>query len=164
MARFISRAREAVCYVGPGIHVEPARAIAQVARDLGPEMISVSLDFDERVMRMGFGSVEAASLLRTAGIVIQHVPGLRSALVIVDGEGFVFTPTPLYLEAEPRGQQAFNALRLSHEQVSEGMARLSPAAKAIAVARSDDPQEKSRLVSIPVEMSPSEVGDLQFQE
>jgi hypothetical protein len=37
----------------------------------GPELINVCLDFDERVMRMGFGSLAAVRMLRDVGIVVN---------------------------------------------------------------------------------------------
>jgi hypothetical protein len=89
---------------------------------------------------------------------------LRSALIIVDGEGYTFTPTPLYLEAESTSDVSRNALRLSPEQVAEALARLSPAAKAIAMARSDDPEEKARIASLPVEVDAIKVDETQFEQ
>jgi hypothetical protein len=85
-------------------------------------------------------------------------------LIIVDGEGYTFTPTPLYLEAETTHDSARNALRLSHEQVSEALARLSPAAKAIAIAQTDDKEEKARIANLPVEVGAILVDDIQFQQ
>ena len=135
IAELVRAARGSVCYAGPGIQIEPAKAMAEIARRIGPELLTVSLDFDERVMRMGYGDIAAVQVLRDAGIVINNAPGLRSALIIVDGEGYTFTPTPLYLEAESTSDVGRNALRLYPEQVAEALARLSPAAKAIAMAR-----------------------------
>ena len=125
IAELIRTAKGAVCYAGPGIQQEPAKAMVEVANLIGPELITVSLDFDERVMRMGYGDIAAVQVLRDAGILINNAPGLRSALIIVDGEGYTFTPTPLYLEAESVSDLARNALRLSPEQVAEALARLS---------------------------------------
>jgi hypothetical protein len=79
---------------GNGGDRRPARA----------EMLTVCLDFDERVMRMGYGEIGAVQLLRMLTSVVRSAPGLRTALVIVDDTGFIFTPTALYLEAEPTGQ------------------------------------------------------------
>ncbi len=138
--------------------------MVEVANRIGPELITVSLDFDERVMRMGYGDIAAVQVLRDAGILINNAPGLRSALIIVDGEGYTFTPTPLYLEAESVSDLARNALRLSPEQVAEALARLSPAAKAIAMALTSDPAEKVRIASLPVEVSTSQVDENQFKQ
>ena len=120
IARFIRRAQRFVCYAGPGIQLEVAQALLDVVAKLGPEMLTVCLGFDERVMRMGYGSIEAVGLLRDAGIVVRSAPGMRTGLAIADDCGFVYTPTPLYLEgAKPRacGRAALPALQLrAHSQ------------------------------------------------
>lgn len=164
IAELIRTAEGSVCYAGPGIQREPARAMAEVAKRIEPELVTVSLDFDERVMRMGYGNMVAVQILREAGIVINSSPGLRSALIIVDGEGYTFTPTPLYLEAETTTDSACNALRLSSEQVAEALARLSPAAKAIAIARATDPVEKARIAKLPVEVSGNQIDENRFKQ
>jgi hypothetical protein len=93
IALSISRAQQSVCYAAPGIQKEPADAMAGVARRIGPELIIVCLDFDERVMRMGFGDLIAVKPLRDAGIVVRSTLGLRTGLVIVDNNGS-FSPRP----------------------------------------------------------------------
>ena len=116
--------------------------MAVLAKRIGPELIIVCLDFDERVIRMGFGDLAAVKTLRDAGIVVNSTPGLRTGLVIVDHQGYIFTPTALYLEAEDRPAEAPNAMRLSKDQVTEALARLSPAAKAIAIAFAKTEEER----------------------
>lgn len=164
IAALIGCAERFVCYAGPGLQKAPAEAMAEVAGRLGVEMVTVALDFDERVMRMGFGDMEAVQTLRAAGIVVCHAPGLRTALILVDDEGYLFTPTALYLEAEPQGQQATNALRLSTEQVREALARLSPVAKAIAVAQTSNEAERERFASLSVEVGTEPVTEDQFNQ
>ena len=126
IARFIESAKASVCYAAPGIKDDVAQALLAVMARTGPEMLTVCLDFDERVMRMGYGTISAAIRLRDAGVVVCSAPGLRKALVIVDEAGYLFTPTPLYLEAEPTSGAAPNAMRMSRAQVAEALARLSP--------------------------------------
>ena len=163
IANLIRSAKRFVCYAGPGVQMVPAQAMAEVAGRLGVEMVTVALDFDERVMRMGFGDMEAVRALRAAGIIVRSAPGLRTALVLVDDEGYLFTPTALYLEAEPHGRQAANAIRLSTEQLREALARLSPVAKAIAVAQAPNEQERERMASLPVEVGTEPVTEEQFK-
>jgi len=161
IADLIYSAERFACYAGPGVQMVPAQAMVEVAGRLGVEVVTVALDFDERVMRMGFGEVEAVQLMRAAGIVVRHASGLRTALVLVDDKGYLFTPTPLYLEMEPEGQAA-NAMRLSADQLREALARLSPVAKAIAIAQARSEQERDHLVSLPVEVGTEPVTDEQF--
>lgn len=159
IALFIESAKKSVCYAGPGVQDEVAQALLTVVARTGPEMLTVCLDFDERVMRMGYGSLAAVARLREAGIVVRSAPGLRMALVIADDAGYLFTPTPLYLEAEPACSAAPNAMRMSRKQVAEALARLSPAAKAIAKAQASTPEEKQRIEALPVDVGSEEVTD-----
>jgi len=164
IAGLIRSARQAVCYAAPGIQSDIAQAMVETGGRLGPEMLTVCLDFDERVMRMGYGEIGAVQLLRNADVNVRSAPGLRTALVIVDDTGFIFTPTALYLEAEPTGGAAPNAIRMSGEQVAEALARLSPAAKAIAVAQAKTPEEKRRIEALPVDVGSAQIDDEQFAE
>ena len=164
IASAIRSAQQSVCYAAPGIQAEPAKSMAEVAARIGPELITVCLDFDERVMRMGFGDLAAVKVLRDAGIAVSSVPGLRTGLVIVDHQGYIFTPTALYLEAEDRPAEAPNAMRLSKEQASEALARLSPAAKAIAIAMAKTDEERDRIRDQAVEVPSAPVVDPAIQE
>jgi hypothetical protein len=163
IAESIRAATYSVCYASPGIQIEPAKAIVEVAKRLnGPDLITVCLDFDERVMRMGFGDIAAIKYLRDAGIVVNSTPGLRTGLVIVDEVGYIFTPTALYLEADDRPADAPNAMRLSKDQVTEALARLSPAAKAIAIAFAKTDQEKQHIKEQAIEVPSTKVVDEAF--
>jgi hypothetical protein len=162
IAADIRAAQFSVCYAAPGIQQEPANAIADVARRIGPDLITVCLDFDERVIRMGFGSLAAVKTLRDARILVNSTVGLRTGLVIVDHKGYIFTPTALYLEAEDRPAEAPNAMRLSKDQVTEALARLSPAAKAIAIAFAKTADEKNRIKEQAIEVPTAPVADQEF--
>lgn len=159
VAALVRGAEHSVCYAAPGLQLEPARAMAGAAGRIGPELITVCLDFDEHVLRMGFGELEAVKLLREAGIAVRSTPGLRTGLVIVDQQGFIFTPTALYLEAEGRAEAAPNAMRLSAAQATEALARLSPAAKAIAAALARTPEERRHIEETAVEVPSEPVED-----
>jgi hypothetical protein len=162
IANDIRKAQHSVCYAAPGIQRDPANAMAELARRLDPEFITVCLDFDERVMRMGFGELAAVKTLRDAGIVVNSTSGLRTGLVIVDHQGYIFTPTALYLEAEARPADAPNAMRLSKDQVTEALARLSPAAKAIAIAFAKTEEERKHIREQAVEVPSTKVIDEEF--
>ena len=42
IAQLIRTAKHSVCYAGPGIQLEPAQAMAEVAERLGPEMMTLA--------------------------------------------------------------------------------------------------------------------------
>ena len=163
LARKITRAGQNVCYAAPGILKEPAETLAARARKIGPEMITVCLDFDERVMRMGFGTLDAVKVLRDAGIEIRTISSLRTGLIVIDDTGYIFTPNALYLEADKKPDTAKNAMRLSEEQVKEALARLSPSAKVIAVAMAKTDEERERIHEQAVEMPSEMVEDTDFE-
>lgn len=152
LADLVRRAQNAVCYAAPGIQLDLAQAMVEAAARFGKEMLTVSLDFDDRVMRMGYGDIGAVKLLLESGIAVQSSPGLRTALIIVDNDGYIFTPTALYLEAEPTDGAVSNAVRMSGEQVAQALARLSPAAKAIAVAQAKTTEAKQRIEALTVDV------------
>jgi len=163
LAAEIRAAASAICYAAPGIHPAPAEALIEAARTLGADLITVCLDFDERVLRMGFGELQCVQKLRHAGIVVRTVPGLRTGLLIVDGRGFVFTPIALLLEKDTPDAPALNAMRLSPEQATEAMARLSPAAKMIAVLFAKTPEAEKQLREQAIEVPSSIVSNDQVQ-
>ena len=70
IAGLIRSATRFVCYAAPGVQEEPAQAMVEVAERLGIEMVTVCLDFEEQVLRMGFGDLAAVRLLRNANIVV----------------------------------------------------------------------------------------------
>ena len=163
IVEIINDAQTTICYAGPGIQTETSKAMIEAANRLGREMVMVWIDFSDSVFRMGYGEIEAVKLLRTAGIEVRHAPDLRSALIIVDNEGYTFTPTPLYLEAEPN-INVRNALRLSRDQIAEALARMSPAATTIAVTLATTPEEQSRISNLPFEKNSGTVNDIQLKQ
>lgn len=157
IASFIKTAKHSVCYVAPGIQEESAQVLSQIVAKIGPEMITVCLDFNEQTLRMGYGSLQAVEDLRGAGISVRSAPGMRTAFIIVDREGYMFTPTALLLEAEPEKNPSPNAMYLSSEQVTEILARFSPLEKALAKANAETPEQKARIDAIPDAVTPETI-------
>lgn len=163
ITEFVRNATCFVCFAGPGVHIDTAKAMVDVVGRIGAEQLIVSVDFSERVIRMGYGDIEAIRILRREGIVVNHAPGLRSALIIVDRKGYVFAPTALYLEAESDRDTARNALRLSPRQVDEVLARLSPQAKSLAIDQARDSETREYFKALPIEVGSSPVRNNHFQ-
>jgi hypothetical protein len=53
IADLIRTAEGSVCFARPGIQIGPATAMVEAAKRIGPKLLTISLDFDERVLRMG---------------------------------------------------------------------------------------------------------------
>lgn len=151
VANLIREAKHRICYISPGIQDEPAVALIEVFARSPAVELSVSLDFDERTLRMGYGRLSAVERLRAEGILVTQSTGFRIAVLIVDDNGWVFSPTALYLEAEPQTDEIPNALRLTDSQVREVLIRLSPDAKRKAVADAETPEEAARIEATQLE-------------
>lgn len=159
MADLVAGAERSVCFASPGLHDSLAKAIAAKAAKIGSELITVCVDFDERIFRMGFGTLEAVRALRQVGISVTSTPGLRMGLLIVDDQGFIFTPTALLLEGESNNGRGMNAMRLMPAQAKEAMARLSPAAKAVAIVLAKTEEERQTIRQVAVEHTPEPIKD-----
>lgn len=148
----VRQVQRRVVYAAPGIHPHPAAALAELALRIPPSSITISLDFDEHTLRMGYGTLEAVEILSAAGIAPTHSPGFRSGILIVDDQGWIFTPTALYLEAEPQSDETPNAVELSPAQVKELAIRLSPAAQKEAIEQAESPAEAQAIAQLTPEL------------
>jgi hypothetical protein len=144
----IDNATESVILAVPGIQCEVAEPLIAAASRLGKEMVIVCLDVNEQAMRLGYGDIKAVESLQENNMVIQHIDHLRFALIIADGQGYSFTPTALYLESEATSTLGFNAIKLTTEQIKEATVRLSPAAKAIAIATCNNEAQRNALEQV----------------
>src|ERR1039458_2276208 len=67
ISSMISAAKERLVLVAPGLSKEVALALAnRIKSDAGPSVLSVIMDIDPEVCRLGFGDIEAIDLLRPA--------------------------------------------------------------------------------------------------
>lgn len=100
----VNRAEHRLVFAVPGVSVAVAKAVTGVWRKLGSEAVSVILDVDAAVCRLGYGTLEGLEeLQRTAaslGALLCHQPGLRIGIVVSDLTTLVYTPTPLLIEVE----------------------------------------------------------------
>lgn len=122
---YLSRARESIRFVGPGLSAPAARALVERWSHLGPNAVEVVIDADADLCRLGFCDGEALnSLLETAtrlGATLHRQPGVRLCVLEIDGERIIFAPTPRLVE-ESRTEAAQVLLAPSqgeslHEQI-----------------------------------------------
>ena len=101
----IMAAQWRIILIAPGIHQPVAEALAVRLQDLDRLPITLVLDGDEDVCRIGFGDIAALKrvhqLVNAAESSIRYQPGLRLGALIVDDETFVWAPTPRSVEAMP---------------------------------------------------------------
>jgi len=164
IAKLIRSATSRVVYAAPGIQDLPAAALVELTQGLFSPYLTVSLDFDERTLRMGYGSLEATDMLRKAKIGLTHSPGFRSGILIVDERGWVFTPVAHYLEDEPHSDETPNAVELSPAQVAAFAIRFCPATRHEAMNTESDPEMAMEIANLPHELGINTVDESHFEE
>jgi hypothetical protein len=162
IAELIRLASRHVCYAGPGIQDQAAAAIIELKQKSPAVSVTINLDFDEKTLRMGYGTLTAVEKLREHGIVPVHFAGFRSSILLVDDRGWVFTPTALYLEPEPHSDETPNALRLSPDQVRELWMRLSPPAREEAILYAATKEDAERIAATPLDVSTQPIETTHF--
>ena len=163
LAEKISKAEESVCYAAPGILLEVAEALVEVSQKIGPDSITVCLDLNEEVFRMGYGTMEAVKKLQDSQIKLNSSSGLRAGIIIIDNSGYMFTPTALLLEADEISD-APNAMRLLETQVTEVRIRISEKERYIVAQKAETKEERERILQQDVEVESKEVKDSEICE
>lgn len=113
LIELIQTAERRIVYIAPGVHYPVAKIIAQRFNDLFTPDITVILDPDEDVCRIGYGDIEGLKLLgdlaeKKKGFLMRSQPGLRLGVLLVDDKMMVWSPTPRSVEAPPSSMQIPN--------------------------------------------------------
>lgn len=119
----IGQAVRRIVFVAPGVHQPVADALGRRFKEVDHLDITVVIDPDEDVYRVGYGDEEGLKLLNShaqqQGFALMAQPGLRVGVLLVDGKTLVWSPTPRSVEAAPGSEtQATEA--------SEGPKPLAP--------------------------------------
>jgi len=114
----IASAKERLVVVAPGMSKEVATALAErIKADGAPPELSVTLDVDPEVCRLGYGDIEAleirAPALALRARPLQTQKGVRIGLVVADSDVLVYSPTPELIEAGSNSEEKPNAIRIS---------------------------------------------------
>jgi hypothetical protein len=117
-------AKERLVLVAPGLSREVASALVdRIRNDSGPRVLSVILDIDPEVCRLGFGDIEAIDLLRPAlesrNLTLQMQKGVRIGLVVADSDLLIYSPTPRLIESGSKSEEKPNAIRISETGVED---------------------------------------------
>ncbi|MCI0392589.1 MAG: hypothetical protein MOB07_27975 [Acidobacteria bacterium] len=124
LCAMIAAAAERLVLVAPGLSRMVAAALAErIQRDSCPRALSVILDVDPEVCRLGYGEIETFDLLRPAlesrGLAIQTQKGVRIGLVVADADVMVYSPTPKLIEAGSTSEEKPNAIRITENGAQE---------------------------------------------
>ncbi len=113
----INQAQRRINFLSPGVSLAVAENLVLCMKRLGPDAVTITLDVDAEVYRLGYGEHEATKLLyekmRSAGAMLTLHAGIRIGLLIADDTMMVFAPTPLLVEAGHRDPKASNAIILA---------------------------------------------------
>lgn len=112
IAEIIKSAKERVILAAPGIHVAVAHSLVEAGKRLDEDRIKVIIDSAEDVCRLGYGHIDAITILLQNGFVVCQSPGLRVGILVCDNSSWVFSPTALYVENEPQSHETPNAIQL----------------------------------------------------
>jgi hypothetical protein len=101
----IQQAQRRIVYIAPGLHLPVAEALIKRFDELGKLEVTLILDANEDVCRIGFGDFDALDKVhqqtRNTGFYVRHQPALRVGVLLTDEQTLVWSPTPRAIEAVP---------------------------------------------------------------
>lgn len=116
MIAMINQANRRIVLLAPGVAETVADAIQLAWNRLGALQVTVILDIDPEVCRLGYGTLTAVEKLRAAasvaGTMLHHQPGVRIGVLVSDDKTLVYSPTPLLVEAGSTQPERPNAIEL----------------------------------------------------
>jgi hypothetical protein len=105
LIRLIQKAVRRIVFIAPGVHEEIANALGQRFSEVGGIEITIIIDPDEDVCRIGYGDLKGLQRLQELakhnGFWVKSQPGLRVGVVLADDQMLVWSPTPRSVEAPP---------------------------------------------------------------
>lgn len=115
----INRVQSKLVFVAPGISERVAEALGARFSELGRLSITVILDVDPEVCRLGYGDIPGLRRIKALAdascLELRHQPGVRLGLLIADRETLIYSPTPLLIEAGSRRPDNPNAIVIRGE-------------------------------------------------
>ena len=107
LIQLIGEAQRRVVFVAPGVHQAVAEALGQRLAEIDRLQVTVVIDPDEDVCRIGYGDAKGLELLSryadSQSFALMAQPGLRVGVLLVDDVTLVWSPTPRSVEAAPLG-------------------------------------------------------------
>ncbi len=116
LVELLNEAQRRVVYMAPGLTLNITAALSTAWRRLGSDAVSVILDVDAEVCRLGYGTIEGLTDIQNTamdlGVFVCHQPGVRIGLLITDDTTLIYAPTPLLIEPESEIRVWSNAIFL----------------------------------------------------
>jgi len=108
LVRLVSSAKRRIVFVAPGLTLAVANALGQRFDEIDGLDITVVLDADEDVCRIGYGEVAALqrlhALAQRQGFWLKSQPGLRVGVLLSDDQTLAWARTPRSVEAPPESE------------------------------------------------------------
>lgn len=173
----IGAASTRVAFLGPSMTTEVAAALSNKFKELDGRGVTVIIDYDEAIFRLGYGHHEAIEILQEAGIELRKESGLRISALVIDDRGWVLHQSPMAVE-DPDAP-VHNAVSLSAQQSKEicdaagvqdeslDRSTHSPepneTPKSPEIGRSPIPESEYSAVKKAISSNPPQAFDLQRQ-
>lgn len=126
LVRMVRSARRRIVFIAPGLTLQVAKALGARFDEIDGMDITVVLDSDEDVCRIGYGEVAALQhlhmLAQSKGFWLKSQPGLRVGVLLADDQTLVWAPTPRSIEAPPDSTIPTNAAHSGGPEGPESMA------------------------------------------
>lgn len=101
----ISQALRRIVYIAPGLYLPVATALSKRFDEIGKLEVTLILDADEDVCRIGFGEIAALQEVHNRSkenaFFVRYQPALRIGILLADDRTLVWSPTPRSVEAAP---------------------------------------------------------------
>lgn len=116
LAAAVEHCRERLVYIAPGITEKIVAAMAVAMQRSHPPALTIIIDADPEVCRLGYGTVDGLKALQALAteqmLPIRYQPGLRLGVLVADDQIAVYSPTPLLIEAGSDRADQPNAITL----------------------------------------------------
>lgn len=110
LIKLIGNAEQRIVFVAPGVHQAVAEALGKRFAETDRLQVTVVIDPDEDVCRIGYGDAKGLELLSNfadrQSFALMAQSGLRVGVLLVDDVTLVWSPTPRSVESAPLGNAA----------------------------------------------------------
>ncbi|MBZ0221484.1 MAG: hypothetical protein IT467_03765 [Dokdonella sp.] len=123
LTRTIAACRRRLVYIAPGVTLPVAEAIGLLLDRKEAPAITIIVDSDPEVYRLGYGTIEGLKALQALivkyQISLRQQPGLRIGVLACDDALVVYSPTPLLIEAGSHSELKPNAISIGRDPLAQ---------------------------------------------
>lgn len=117
ICQLVNSAKHRVAFIGPAMTQDLAASLVNKHIQLGDQGVTVILDYNQEIFRLGYGEHAAIELLKEKHVPIRKQSGLRISALLVDDRGWVMHQSPMAVE-DPNNP-VHNAIELLPEQIAK---------------------------------------------